>query len=431
MAVVLINRCPLCNVFLKPENLRRHIERVHPRYSYGVAKVSIDLRTCPICGNENDPLKTKYGLSICNRHYVEEIRRFLIRDFYLKLKERNSVELASDPHATFWMTKLQLHAVNELLGWEPEKVEDGQFLAFTEASAFTGYLLLRVVEAVPEVKEIMYSVVESNETMKIPKKLRLKIAKLLIMMDAEFEFFVAIKFATSGYYDVAVGNESHPKFMLIVPSLLSDSVKRMLVFRLKDANEQWHGTFRKVLFPYGTSTARDEFGASFTFDRSLIKDQFEVFKETWNEVFQTDTKMTPSDFESCWDWLEWVISQDGVTEKNQNKATYFGDYKEFGLEKNFVFKTLNEVLPKINDRLTLISLRELSNPDPNLLGYFRLAGIARGFRVVTSKGVVYYFPCRKWFYNKLIPVFVRFVRKLKLAGECFEKDITLLSTFYS
>ena len=431
MAVVLVNRCPLCNVFLRPENLRRHIERVHPRYSYGVAKVSIDSRTCPICGNENDPLKTKYGLSICNKHYVKEVRSFLIKDFYLKLKERDNVDLASDPHAAFWMINLQLHAVNELLGWEPEKVGDERFLAFTEASVFTGYLLLRAIEAVPEVREIMYSVAYSNEIMKVPKKLRLKIAKLLLMMDAEFELFVAIKFATSGYYDVAVDNESYPKFILIVPSLLADSVKKMLVFRLKDANEQWHGTFRKILFPYGTSTARDEFGASFTFDRSLIKERFEVFKETWNDVFHTDTRMEPSDFESLWDWLEWVISQDGVTEKNHNKATYFSDYKEFGLEKNLVFETLNDVLPETNDRLSLISLKELSNSDPKLLGYFRLADLARGFRVATSKGVVYYFPCRKWFYNKLIPVFVRFIRKLELAGGCFEKDITLLSTFYS
>lgn len=431
MAVLAANHCPLCGVFVKPENLTKHIERVHPRYSYGVAKVPIDFRTCPICGRTNDPSKTKYGLSICTRHYVKNIRRFLIKDFYVKLKERNSRELASNPDVVFWMINLQLHAINTLLGWEPEKVGDEQFLAFTETSAFTGYLLLRVIETVPEVKEIMYSVAESDEPVQIPRKLKSKIAKILLLMDGEFELFVATKFAVNGYYDIAVDDEASLKLILIVPIPLEESIKRLLLFRLKDANEQWHGTLRKILVPYGTSTAKDELGASFSFDRGKIKDHFEVFKAIWNEVFQTDTKMTASDFEKLWDWLEWVISQDGVTEKKQEKATYFKDYQDFGLKKSLVFKTLEEVLPEVHERIDLISSKELSKFDLNLTVIFRLADLARGFRVSSSKGLVYYFPCRKWFYNKVMPVFVRFARKLELAGESFEKDIALLSTFYS
>jgi len=431
MAVLWTRCCPLCGVSLKPENLRRHIDQVHPRYSYGVAKFSVDLKTCPICGNTNDPLKTKYGLSICNKHYVQDVRKFLVKNFYLKLKEKNNTELASEPEAAFWMVNLQLHAINALLGWEPEKVRDEQFLAFTETSAFTGYLLLRVIEAAPEVKEGTCSIAESDEIIQIPKKLELKIAKLVMLMDAEFELFVATKFAASGYYDIAVDNELSPKLVLIVPNSNAESVKRLLLFRLKDANEQWHGTFRRILVPYGTSTARDDFGASFSFDRTQIKDHFEVFKGIWNEVFQTDTKMTASDFEKLWEWLEWVISQDGITEKNQNKATYFSDYENFGLEKSLVFETLNEVLPEVHECLNLISLKELSKPDPNLRMHFRLADIARGFKVSSFKGLVYYFPCRKWFYNKVMPVFVRFVRKLELAGQSFEKDMSTLSTFYS
>jgi hypothetical protein len=137
---------------------------------------------------------------------------------------------------------------------------------------------------VPNVKEMMYSIAESKEIMRVSKQLRGKIDKLLILMDAEFELFVSIKHAASGYYDVAVDNELSPKFVLIVPNSLPESVERLLLFRLKDANEQWHGTFRKVMFPYGTSTAHDESGASFSFDRTEIKDHFDTFKETWNEV---------------------------------------------------------------------------------------------------------------------------------------------------
>ena len=340
MAVLAASHCPLCGVFVKPQNLRRHIERVHPRYSYGAAKVPIDFRTCPICGSISDPSKTKYGLSICTRHYVKNIRRFLIRDFYLKLKERNSKELASNPEAAFWMINLQLNAINALLGWEPERVGDARFLAFTETSAFTGYLLLRAIGAAPEVKELMYSVAESDESVQIPKKLELKIAKLSLLMDAEFELFVAIKWAVNGYYDLAVNGKS-PKLVLVVPIPLKEPAKRLLLFKLRDANEQWHGTFRKIVFPYGTSTAHDEYGASFSFDRTQIKSHFGIFKDVWNESFQTDTEMTSSDFEKLWDWLEWVTSQDGITENNQTRATYFDDYQDLGLKKNLVFRTLD------------------------------------------------------------------------------------------
>jgi hypothetical protein len=251
MAVLWADRCPLCNVSLKPENLGKHIERVHPRYSSGVAKISIDLRICPICGNINDSLKTKWGLSICNKHYVKDARHFLIKNFYLKLKEKNNMELVSEPETVFWMLNLQLHRINALLGWEPEKAGDMQFLMFTETSAFTGYLLLRVIEAVPNVKEMMYSFAESDKPIRPPKKFQSKVAKLLMLMDAEFELFVAIKFAASGYYDIAIDDESYPKFVLIIPNSQAESVRRLLLLRLKDANEQWHGTFRKVFFPMG------------------------------------------------------------------------------------------------------------------------------------------------------------------------------------
>jgi hypothetical protein len=391
----------------------------------------MDFKTCPICGKVNEPSETKYGLCICNEHYVKDVRHFLIKNCYLRLKENNNKELALEPEVAFWILILQIHAINALLGWEPEKVGDEQFLEFVETSAFTGYLLLRVIEAVPEVKEIMYLFAISDETMLIPRKVELKIAKLLLLMDAEFELFTSIKFAASGYYDVAVDTESSPKSILIIPNPLEESAKQLLLFLLKNANEQWHGTFRKILVPFGTSTARDEFGASFRFNRAKIKDHFDIFKETWNEVFQTDTKMTASDFENLWDWLEWVISQDGITENNQNKATYFSDYENFGLDKELVFDTLKEILPEVQECLKLISLKELSRSDPNLRIHFRFAELARGFKILSSKGLVYYLPCRKWFYNKVIPVFIRFLRKLEYAGKSFEKDIEMLSNFYS
>jgi hypothetical protein len=39
--------------------------------------------------------------------------------------------------------------------------------------------------------------------------------------------------------------------------------------------------------------------------------------------------MKVTDFKNMFDWLKWVVSQDGITEKNQGKALYFNDYVNF------------------------------------------------------------------------------------------------------
>jgi len=432
MAIVLpVRNCPFCGVYLKPKNFERHIERVHPRYTAHAAKISIDPKECPICGSTNDLSKTKFGLPICNKHYVKEVRRFLIKDFYLQLKKKNTTELSANPDVAYCIVNLQLNAINSLLGWEPEKLRAEQFVVFNEVSAFTGYLLLRVIEAVPEMKEILYSFAESEKTMDMTKELAREVAKFTVMMSAEFDLFIATKFAASGFYDAAADSELSPTSVLIVPSLSKQSAKNLLLFLLRDANEHWHGTLRKILVPYGTSTAKDEFGTSFSFQRSQIEDHFETFKDIWNKVFNTNTRMTITDFKKLWDWLEWVVAPDGVTERNQEKGTYFKDYKGFGLQKGLVFEVFDDVLPEVDEECDLISLSRLSKPDPRLLSYFKLANLARGFRIRSNKGKAYYFPCRKWFYNKIMPVFIRFARKLELAGQSFEEDILSLSTFYS
>lgn len=430
MVILLWDHCPICSVYVKPENLLNHIRRVHPRYSNGIEKVSIDTRKCPICGRINDQNKNRYGLSICDEHYVSDARGFLIKNFYLKLKEENNSELTSDPVSSCWLIKYQLHMINALLGWEPEKINEEQYLAFSETCIFTGYLLLRLIESIPKAEEILYQLVKKDIS-QIPNVIKNKIGKIAIIMNAEFELFVGIKFASNKFYDIAVDDELNPVSIFIVPNILEVSSKNILLFRLKDANEQWHGTFYKFLVPYGRSTASDEFGTSFSFDRSLIKDNFDTFKEVWNELFQTDTNMTLDDWEKLWDWLKWVITQDGITESDQSRAIYFYDYKEFGLETELVFQVLKDVLPDIKEKLELISGKSLSRFDLNLTTLFTFANIARGFKIYTSKGYLYYFPCREWFYNKVMPVFINLARKLEQAGPSFEKDIEILSNVYS
>ena len=292
-------------------------------------------------------------------------------------------------------------------------------------------MLLRLLEVVPSIADKMYANAESKEQLVMPKKLEQTVGRLLLGINAEFELFNGIKLGANGYYDVAVDDELSPKSVLIVPSLHPDSVDGLLHSLLRDANEQWHGTFRKILVPSGISTAHDEFGASFSFKRSLIKDHFDVFKICWKEVFGTDTKMTESDFEKFWDWLDWVVSSQGITADNQDHAAYFEDYASFGLAKTLVFQMLDEVLPQAQDCIDIISLKTLGKRDPYLHTHFHLAQVARGFRLASSKGLVYLFPCRKWFYNKIMPVFVKFTRQLKLPGSSFEEDMNTISSFYS
>lgn len=416
---------------VKSRNFKRHLEKVHPRYVSPARKLISSTGKCPICGGASGITDTISNIPICQKHYLKNTRHFLIKDIYLHLKEQNNKEIRANPKASYWMINAQLNAMNSLLGWEPEKTSSEQFLAFSETSAFTGYLLIRVVESLPQIKEVMYSLIESKDIRKMPKKLELQVARLIILLNLEFDFLNAAKFTFSGYCRIATDNESPPKSVVLVPDLSEQSIKNLLLFLLKDANEEWHGTFRKFLVPYGTSTAHDEFGTTFHFNRSSIKENFRIFRETWDDVFNTNTRMNASDFEKLWNWLEWVVTTWGITKINWDEATYFDDFKGFGLEESLVFEVLDEILPDVGEKLDLISPKELSKSDPKLLIYFKLADLARGFRILSSKGTAYYLPCRQWFYNKIMPVFIRFARKLKLAGKSFEEDIELFSTLYS
>lgn len=442
MAVINTEHCPLCGVYVKSANISQHINRVHPRFSQEYYKILIDPQKCPICGKTNDLMKTKNGLSICDSHYVRDVRPFLIRNFYIKLKERNNAELANNLDAAFWAIRSQLNFLFSSLGWEPEEATEAQFLTFGAVSMFTGYLILRVTEIVPEIKEKMFLRAERDQPnesigeqplrfLKVPKKFEQATSRLLILIDAEFELFMGIKLGSTRYYDIAADDEQFPKNILIVPNLQSEATRSLLLLLMRDANEQWHGTFRKIVVPSGTSSAHDEFGAKFFFNRSLISEHFDVFKEAWNEVLSADTKMSAVNFKKLWDWLKWVVSTEGVTENNQTKATYFESYKNFDLDKTFVFETLKEILPEINDCLNIISFGELSKSDPYGLMQLDLSAIARAFKVSTFNGFVYFFACREWFYNRIMPIFVNFARRLEIAGASFESDMQKLSSFYS
>lgn len=253
MAVINVHNCPLCGVYVKSKNIGRHIDRVHARFSQEFSEVLIDPQKCPICGNMNDPSKTKDGLSICDTHYVRDVRPFLTRNFYMKMKEKNTAELAGEPDAAFWALRLQLDSIFTSIGWVPEEATEAQFLRFGIITTFTGYLLLRLTEAIPEIGEKLFSHAETNKPndsegelplrfVKIPKKFETRAARLLILLDAEFELFRAINLGATGYYNIAVDDEQVTKKVLIIPNLQPEATKNLLLLLLRDANEQWRGT---------------------------------------------------------------------------------------------------------------------------------------------------------------------------------------------
>lgn len=423
-------RCPICGVGIKPKNLGRHLNRVHPIYSYEIPKISVSLK-CVFCGKTKDLFKTKHGLPICNEHYVSDVRKFIVQDFYLKLKAENSHALRDNPEIAAWMANYILNKINSLLTWEPETIPESQFILFSETSFFAGYLLLRLAETIPNLGEILHAISLSRLKEPTSAKSEMKINKLFMDMTMEYELYVGIKFAASGYFDIATDDEEKPNLILIVPKCDEEATYNILQLRLKDANAEWHGTFRKIVVPYGTSTAYDESGSSFRFQRDTIKDHFEDFKKAWKKIFGKSTRMSPQDFEKLWDWLKWVVSPDGFTEKYTKTATWFDEYKKFGLRKDLVFEVLDQILPDLNSHQYLISTKYLTQKDPTLALSSKLARVSRGFKLPCSESWIYFAACREWFYNTIMPVFVEFARSLHLAGSLFEEDIAMISSFYS
>ncbi|MEM3697462.1 MAG: hypothetical protein QXQ94_08210 [Candidatus Bathyarchaeia archaeon] len=386
---------------------------------------------CIICGRSNDPDRTKYGLSICNSHYVDDVRRFLVKGFYLKLKDENNRQMKGNPKIVGWAVNYVLNEINSLLTWTPEEISQIQFMLFSEMSSFTGYLLLRALEMFPNLGEILCNI--SLGKIKIPTsaKEKIRINKFLLDMKVEYELFIGIKFAAGSYFDVAVDKEEKPTMILIVPKCDKEAVDHILQLRLKDANAEWHGTFKKVVVPYGISTVYDSFGSTFRFKRTTIKEHFHEFKNAWRKVFGRSTEMEPEDFEALWDWLKWVVSPDGFTEQNTNNALWFDEYKKFGLKRDMVFEVFNQILPDLSSKQHLISTKNLTKKDPTFLIVNELARISRAFKLPCSSGWIYFVNCREWFYNTIVPVFADFVRSLNLAGPSFEESVAAISSFYS
>ena len=199
---------------------------------------------------------------------------------------------------------------------------------------------------------------------------------------------------------------------------------------MADANSQWHGTFRKILVPYGTSSIYDENGVCFHFQRQDVMDKFEDYKKAWLESFGKSTKMKPEDFQNFWDWLKWVVSSDGFTTKNTKNALHFDDFKQFGLSEELVFELLNQILFEPKSQLHLISNSSLVEKDPDFTILNKFARLSRAFKFKLTDDWVYFIPCREWFPNTIMPSLVKFSRDLNLAGTLFENYLKEISDYY-
>lgn len=423
-------KCPFCGVGLKPENIWHHIERVHPTYGLEATQIPIDNK-CHFCGRSNDLAKTKYHLPICTSRYVSDIRKFMVRDLYLELVKKNNADLKEDPEAAGIVINGFLNAINELLSWIPENISQTQYLYFCEVSYFTGYLLLRTIQLVPKLGDILLSISLDKTRKPLSNDFKMKANRLVINMSIEFELFLAAKFASCGFFDIATDNEQNPKEILIIPACDYEGADRILFSRLKDANSEWRGTFRKVLVPTGTSSAQDECGRIVSFQRKEISKHFKEFKDAWKKVFGTDPLFDQVEFEKLWDYFKWVTCPDGLTSKNTENATFFEDYESFKMSREMVFGILNDILPDLNSRIDVISTKNLTRNDPYLRILGDLASVAHGFRLNCSAGWIYFLTCREWFYNTIMPTFVDFIKRIRLEGSSFERDIASFCAFYS
>lgn len=422
-----------CFPLYLPTDLIRRAAQAPSVYNFHVPRISMR-SNCPICDKEVDKSKTTHFIPICNEHYVTNIRKFLIQKHYLNLKKKNNEIIKKNPRVAAQLI-IDLHwKIFFTLTWEPETISELQFLRFNEYSFFAGYLILRMSEVLPDLGKRLRQGLSGRKLMAKPMSQEFKSAfeNLLLRMSAEFELFISAKLAVSGYFYIAVDNEENPRKILIVPRSDEDNINRNFSLILNFANSQWYGTFRRVLNLYGTIPVADPLGgAFFKLDLKFIEENFELFKTTWNQTFQCNTTMTFEDFKNLKDWLKWVVAPSGFTETDQSGSLHFDSYIGFGLRKELVFETLNQVLPDVRTKHHLISTKNLSKKDPFLFVFAHLAQIAHGFKISGPERWSYFVPCREWFYNAIMPVFVRLVSKTKMRGRLFEENMARVLSFYS
>jgi hypothetical protein len=426
MAIHIGKYCPFCGVFIKPSNFEKHLQKKHPKLTNSFSEITVSGSTCPICGKTNNPNRNE--LPICEDHYVVDARAYMIKNQYYPLKKENDTRLNNDIDVTFHVLQNQLNAMFQLLSWEPESISENQFMLFNEASFITGYLILRIIEAIPNSRDFFKPFSNSKPP---SQKMRTMMDELIYYINAEFELYSSLQFASGGFFDIATEGDKGSDRLWIIPKTNPDAIKNTLLMRMSNANEQWHGTFNQFIMPSNWKTARDEFGTSVSFDTSIIESNFESYLNIFNDYYESDLKISYEDYENINEWIKWVVSFRGITQDNYSTGIHFDSYSEFGLEKSQVFMMLEAVLINPYDKMNLVGPGPITSFTHRLSPIFQLADIARGFMIPSESSCVYYFPCREWFYNRNQPVFVKFARELGLMGDSFEADIQHFSTLYS
>lgn len=405
-------KCSICSAKVKIGNLEKHYRNVHPNYVNELAIRRLDNKTCPICGKD-----TQNG--ICKEHFVKILPKFFVKEIFLPLKEDTNrilrLQKASSLNYILLGTPMKIYG---LFGNAPEKGTPESFTFFSNETVFLGYSLVRLSEAFSDIGDIAYNmaIAESGSSIERTRYDSPFLEALL----SEFEFFQAVLFGVNGLYDVAVDSETKPSILFIVPRTDTEAVRKMILYRIHDAEATWRTSLVRIVHPFSEESVVDQRGATFYFPKKEIENRFESFNNIWSKYFSQGLSSKEEYFALC-DFLKWIVAPLGFTRNNQSRVKYLDDFPNFNLKEDRLFSILDCLLMNIKAEFDIVSPRSLSKMDLYLEVNGKLMRLGYGYRFSSSQGQSYFLPTREWFYNKSLPVLVEFGRSLDVAGEFFEE----------
>ena len=412
--------CSVCGVKVKIQNLEKHFRKVHPKFINELSWIDTRNR-CLVCGEEG----VNTFLGVCNDHLVKIIPKFLVKNVFFPLRERVAERLRKQENecVEYFLVQVPMF-IYATFGAEPEKKPPEAFLSFSSMATFLGYSLARICEIFDGAGETAYDLA-LRESAGGLWRTRYD-APFLDALLSEFEFFQAALFGTQGFYHIAVDSSDTPSKLFIIPRTDTETVRKMLLLRISDAESMWRASFARLLRPSTQQCVLDEMGAFFCFPRKEIYKHFDIFAKAWSETFPSCPVPIAEEFSALSDLFKWVACPFGFTKTNPSKAYNLSEFPNFGLSEDRLFSFLDCLLADVKSNLNVISHRSLSDKESFFRTNEKLMRIAWGFSFSSSRGRSYFLPVREWFYNKIMPILVRIGRSLDVAGDFFEEETRVI-----
>ncbi len=215
-------------------------------------------------------------------------------------------------------------------------------------STLHGYLILRVLELVPE-KEILAIrdrglpegpperddlVIEFRQQLKNCCKEEITMLNLIVFLKKRF--FLA-------EYNEITGK------LTISPPINQKNIQRAISFNLREEDQKWNDVFSPQNFPRSGTTfylGRSS-GVGMVTEEEITTD-WAIFQKTWEKLYSLSLDITPSQFFSLWElvkWIHWPLPF------NVNNASMLKT--QLGLEDDNeiqeIFNILTSVLPEISN----------------------------------------------------------------------------------